>query len=79
MFETKWLLRQLERNYMIKNCKEKICCWPKCDKACGLVSTVNSTDNEQLIYELQAEIERLHSQIEYLSDIISSTREEEYD
>lgn len=68
---------------MIKNCKHKICCWPECDKACGLVPkedyVVGSSDEEMLIYELQAEIERLHAQCDYLADVISYMEEEEYD
>ena len=68
---------------MIKNCKEKTCCWPECDKTCGFAPeedyVVGSSVFEELIYALQAEIERLSSEKEYLADVIFATREEEWD
>lgn len=50
------------------DCKHKICCWPECDKTCGLVPVgdypVGASEEEDLIYHLQEEIKKRDKFIE---------------
>lgn len=57
---------------MIK-CIHDECCWPNCDKTCGLVSSDSSAE-EGLIYHLQARIAELKAESTEWYNIIDDTR-----
>ena len=63
---------------MIK-CIHDECCWPVCDKTCGLVPkeeiyAVGSSAEEGLIYHLQGRIAELKAELTECRNIINDTR-----
>lgn len=56
---------------MIK-CIHDTCCWPNCNKTCGLVTA--ETDERLLIYHLQNEIKKLKDQNKKLFDAVQLMR-----
>ena len=61
---------------MIK-CIHDECCWPECDKTCGLVPPGNyiagSSAEEKLVYHLQHRIDELFAEISELRERMTAT------
>ena len=60
-------------------CIHDECCWPNCDKTCGLVPkekihVVGSSAEEGLIYHLQGRVAELKAELTECRNIINDTR-----
>lgn len=60
------------------DCKHKICCWPECNKTCGLVPAsdypVGASEEEELIYHLQDEIAKRDKLIKNVYRILTNVK-----